>query len=361
MTAPQKPVIPSKKFLNMFGPDDPPTPPVPPVPPTAPMYTAEQLNAAALLARKEEKDKLYKDLEKKKKEAKDLEDTLAAKDKELADLKLNSLPANDQVKTQLANIEKQLAEQTVRAQQAEARAQQEALERYRSDAISYHVQQGDQMITELVQGSTPEEINASILIAKAEHQRITQEHVKRLTDAGYVITKGAPAAAPGQPVTPSPHFVPPVAAGFPTVIQGQPTVEQAIDMQQLTDLTSEESVRNGTYAKVRQQLRSGMKVASAGSPMVPLGFNPRFVAPPQALPPSSPQSLPFPQTHSPPPPLPTQQPAGVPPLPPTAVNNLTPAQLAQMAADIRARGAPTSGAAPAFADRFKNTPPIKPG
>lgn len=338
-----------KMFLNLFGPED-----LPAVPPTT--FTAEQLNAATLLARKEEKDKLYKDIDKKKKEAKELEDALAAKDAELSALKTSSLPADQQLKTQLNNIEKQLAEATLRAQQAEARAQQEALERYRSDAISYAVQQGDQLIPEFVNGSTPDEINASILIAKAEHQRITQEHVKRLTDAGYVITKGVPSVAPGQPVTPSPHFVP-VAGGFPSVVNPQPTVEQNFDMAQLTDLTSEESVRNGTYAKHRQQLRSGMKIASAGSPMAPLGFNPRFA--PQ-LPQSLPQSPQPSQTQLPSPSLPTQQSSGI-PLPPNAVNNLSSAQLAQMAADIRTRGTPTPAASLAFADRFKNTPPIKQG
>ena len=137
--------------------------------PSEEVYTKSQLDELLNKVRREEKDKLYKSIEKTKAESQALQ---TERDKVLEDLKL----AKDQLSTlqdsNMSDIEKVnkqielLAEQNELlkkqlesvSQQAEARVRESEVKSYRQKRI----ENSGLLFPEMVTGSSPEEIDASI-------------------------------------------------------------------------------------------------------------------------------------------------------------------------------------------------------
>ena len=138
-------------------------------------------------ARQEEKDKLYKSLEKTKAESQNLQ---AERDKVLNDLKLAEKKLTTLQDSNMSDIEKVnkqielLAEQNNLlksqleqvSQQAEARVRESEVKSYRQKQI----EQSGLLFPEMVKGSTPEEIDASIAMLKEREQSVRQQVEDRL-------------------------------------------------------------------------------------------------------------------------------------------------------------------------------------
>lgn len=150
-------------------------------------FTKAQLQEMLTKARQEEKDKLYKSLEKTKAESQNLQ---AERDKVLNDLKLAEKKLTTLQDSNMSDIEKVnkqielLAEQNNLlksqleqvSQQAEARVRESEVKSYRQKQI----EQSGLLFPEMVKGSTPEEIDASIAMLKEREQSVRQQVEDRL-------------------------------------------------------------------------------------------------------------------------------------------------------------------------------------
>lgn len=133
------------------------------------VYTKDQLDELLNKVRREEKDKLYKSIEKTKTEAKSIQ---AERDQVLDDLKLAKDKLSTLQDSNMSDIEKvnkqieliveqnELLKKQLEAvsQQAEQRVRQSEVKTYRQKQID----KSGLLFPEMVSGDTPEEIDASI-------------------------------------------------------------------------------------------------------------------------------------------------------------------------------------------------------
>lgn len=150
--------------------------------PSEEVYTKSQLDEMLNKARKEEKDKLYKSLEKTKKEAQELQ---SERDKVLDDLKLTREQLSTLKDSNMSDIEKVnkqielLAEQNELLKKQLENVSHQAEERVRmSEVNSYKakkIEQSGLLFPEMVVGNTPEEIDASISMLKEREKSVRQQ------------------------------------------------------------------------------------------------------------------------------------------------------------------------------------------
>lgn len=146
----------------------------------------EDINKLIEAARKQEKDKLYGTIDELKtqirglsdsqKQEKDEKDKLAKEAREAEDKeKMAKLSAEDRMAEQLKRFEERLAKEAKHRETLEEQLQEErevaALERYKSELLT---EAGDEVIRELVQGKTKEELKDSVAVARAKYQQIFQ-------------------------------------------------------------------------------------------------------------------------------------------------------------------------------------------
>lgn len=144
-------------------------------PETGRMFSAAEVEAA----RKQERDKLYADLEKERQRRKELEkaekermkieeEALQAAEEERRKAELAEMDARQFAETRISEIEVRLAEERAQRESLEATLEQErnfiALEQYRNAKLqSPEVQEGVlPELRDLIGGNTPEDIDASI-------------------------------------------------------------------------------------------------------------------------------------------------------------------------------------------------------
>ena len=150
--------------------------------PSEDVYTKSQLEEMLKKARKEEKDKLYKSLEKTKKEAEELQ---SERDKVLDDLKLTREQLSTLKDSNMSDIDKVNKQIELLAEQNELLKKQletvshQAEERVRlSEVKSYKqkkIEQSGLLFPEMVVGNTPEEIDASISMLKEREKSVRQQ------------------------------------------------------------------------------------------------------------------------------------------------------------------------------------------
>lgn len=150
--------------------------------PSEEVYTKDQLDEMLKKARKEEKDKLYKSLEKTKKEAEQLQ---SEKEKVLEDLKLTREQLSTLKDSNMSDIEKVnkqielLAEQNELLKKQLENVSHQAEERVRmSEVNSYKakkIEQSGLLFPEMVVGNTPDEIDASISMLKEREKSVRQQ------------------------------------------------------------------------------------------------------------------------------------------------------------------------------------------
>lgn len=180
---------------------DPTPPATPPAPPATQIktFTQDEVNEMVTKARRDEKTKLYSDIENAKKRANELESSLQTKEAELEGLRSTSTEAQNL----RADIEKLRAEAAAQTRKTETLLD-EALERQRAEydkrlaqiqLDSYRKQliagAAGAVIPELVTGSTEAEIEASFNASKARYAalqadieaKLRHDHEKSMRDA----------------------------------------------------------------------------------------------------------------------------------------------------------------------------------
>lgn len=245
-------------------------------------------------ARREEKAKLYPQLEKERSERERVEAELRARDAELKKLREASMNPDEKIQARLTELQQQVSAATLQAQQvsAQAAARVRAMElvAYKSHALRQPENVG---IPEfLIVGNSEEEIDASISNARQYHQQL------RASVENEYKAKNTNPATPGQPPPqavamvpqqaptppPNPAYVAPQAPygvpGYPTPTNPLPVGQQQPGQMDLTALTSEEAVRSGQYGgAVRQQIMQQLRQMGGGAPTGPLGTLPRHFQP----------------------------------------------------------------------------------
>lgn len=167
--------------------------------------TPEEVTTAVEKARKEEKDKLYPQIEALKESMKEIQDVLRAEREEKEKIKreaeekaeaqrLAKLSDTEKQLEAIKRIEEQLKEEReerkrLETQWREARTAQE-LDAYRETLLKAA---GDEIIPELVRGNTKEEIDAALTIAKARYKEFA-EKIKQTV--GAQVKGNMPSANP---------------------------------------------------------------------------------------------------------------------------------------------------------------------
>ena len=146
------------------------------------VYTKEQLQEMLTKARKEEKDKLYKSIEKAKAESQELQ---TERDKVLDDLKLAKDTLHTLQDSNMSDIEKVNKQIELLAEQNELlkgqldNVSKQAEERVRlSEVKSYkqkQIEQAGLLFPEMVTGSSPEEIDRSIEMLRDREKSVRQQ------------------------------------------------------------------------------------------------------------------------------------------------------------------------------------------
>lgn len=176
-----------------------PTPAQPPVAPSIKTFTQDEVDALVTKARRDEKDKLYRDLDSAKKKASELEDSIKVKEAEIEGLKSSSTEAQ-QLRAQLEKlqVEAQNASKRVETLLGEALDRQKdefekRMEALRLDAVRRELiaSANGEVIPELVSGSTEEEIRASFAKAKERYTSIQAAVADRLKKEHEQNLKGA--------------------------------------------------------------------------------------------------------------------------------------------------------------------------
>lgn len=150
----------------------------------------EEVNQRVEAARKEEKDKLYPQLEELKNAVKEMQEAFRAerkdkekiqkeKEEEAERERLAKLSEEDKRNEALERIEEQLKEERQARLKSEQQYQKEKkesqLKEYRRNAIQAVRDAGEDLLPELVKGNSEEEIDESIQNAKSRYKELAEK------------------------------------------------------------------------------------------------------------------------------------------------------------------------------------------
>lgn len=232
-------------------------------------------------ARKEEKTKLYAQIEHEKKRADEAQKRWTEHQEAEKKRKLEALPAEDQTRARLSELEQsvEVARQEAAAVRRDADMQIRAmgLVAYREKAL--HAA-GEGVISSLVGGASEAEIDQSIAVAREEFNRIT-----RIVEARRPVATQAPPQ--GVPVPPyNPAYATHQNGGLPTpMAPAQTQFGQGGAPSGLIPV-DEEAIRSGRYSgELRQQvLEQTRRLIQGGGAQGPMGVQPLYSHPAQQLP-----------------------------------------------------------------------------
>ncbi len=258
-------------------------PPMPAQAPAASSPPAVVVEDARLSREREQREAAQRQVTEERAARERLEAELARRDEAQRAAALASLPPDQQVVSRLSEVERNLAQeranfQSFRQQQAhEQRAYQLALYRERA------VRDVPPEVAGMVGGTSELEIDASVDNAIKTFQQMEANIRARLESEVQARMATANGYQPVPIPPPNPHYVPaytahPGAAGFPTVVNPAPMVqqEQGVVGMELSGMTSEEAVRSGRYSgemrnRIHQNLRQSVGQAYPGA----MGSTPR--------------------------------------------------------------------------------------
>ncbi len=283
-----------------------------PIAPATPVVITQKVvdYDAVEAARKEEKQKLYGEQEKMRTRIKELE----------ADRNQRMAP-DERIQAQLVEAQKQIAEQAAKLEEDRKQWQQQIaiqaaqqrqlqMQAFAERRLREEISAGNELMIELVGGSSEAEIDASIKLAKDEFARQKQMFYERFTreQAAYVA-QGSPAGVSVR-VAPSPQDFPrPMNAQQPVEVgAGTPGYNAVIQ-----ELTTPEAIRSGAYGARRKELLQAVR-NNGGAPPAGSAFanTPRQYAQVE-----QPQGLPTPPVYNP---QYQRQPANPANLPPTPMH-----------------------------------------
>ncbi len=280
---------------------------VAPAPISAPNY--DQIEQA----RKEEKAKLYSQLEHDRKQLEEARKVAEEARAEVARMQaaekkrqLEALPQEEQTRARIADMESRMAEMQKASaealQQHQLQARAIALVAYKERALRACADNGISLIQALVGGNSEQEIDASIEVARAEYNRIVQLELARRPPPQHPVpvaippNPAYPVAQPGGLPTPMAGVIP-YSAGGVGVMQPQAAVpaRQALN---------EQGVRSGMYSgELREQILAQARNAMSQ------GAAPQQQVYPNSFQPQIPHPLPIPSVQMP---GGIQQPVGAP-------------------------------------------------
>lgn len=197
-------------------------------------------------ARAQEKQKLYTDLRSLRQKVKELEKRTAAPTEE--DTPARRRKKDDEETDLRAEIRSLRQEITEREQKAEMRA-------YRAEKIAEARRDGARIIESLVAGDTEDDIDAAIEVAKAEAEFIYAEAEANLAAQNggggrtrtHVVRDGPPRRPAG--VTPS----------MGSSGAGSGDESNGYSLEEIKELTSMESLRDGTWATKRKAVLHALR------------------------------------------------------------------------------------------------------
>lgn len=167
--------------------------------------TEDQVNERVQKARKEEKDKLYPQLEEVKSALREVQEELKAEreqkeavkreaQKQAEEERKAKLSADEVTREMVARLEEQLKEEREERErfksELEERSRREEINRYKQNALQAA---GNELIPELVKGNSVEEIDRSIQIAKARYAEVVE---KAKEEARKQFQRGLSTASP---------------------------------------------------------------------------------------------------------------------------------------------------------------------
>lgn len=234
---------------------------------------------AADRARREEKERQRKELERLQKERDDFAARLKEKEEAERQAQLAAMQPDARVQAQLQDLQNQMLERDkaaakkIRALEQHSRAME--LTGYREMVLRKY---GDEIIPDVVVGNSEEEIDQS---AEAAHQAYVGIYAKARQQVQASLPQEMQPQMIPVPVVqappPNPAYVhQPYAqqAYFPTAVNAEPVASADPGQVDLKDLTSEEAVRSGRYSgEQRAQLMNQMKRMSG---VQNLGSSPRY-------------------------------------------------------------------------------------
>ncbi len=219
--------------------------------------------------REEEKRKLHKKLDEEKARADAYEAREKAAKEEAEKARLAQLPTEQRFQEELLALRKKSEDQAAElAAQIAANAQQQLayqVSMYREAKLR---EAGPRIIPDLVGGSTYEEVDASIMVAKAEYER-WDAHFKAQYAQQQPVIPVVPVAVPA-PAAPA-HPLMPVPVQ-PTVTFASPAPAAPAGAAPSIDiamLTSPDAVRSGAYRQHREAVHAAMRQGSAPAPIAP--------------------------------------------------------------------------------------------
>lgn len=198
-------------------------------------------------ARREEKDKLYKEQQRLKEDNDRLQ-------RQLREIQAAPIPTtvagadaqNDRIERLMQAVEQTNARLEAMQSNEIARRRESELRAYAANSISAMRERGEDVIEALVGGDSEDEVDESLLVARAEYQRVAiREEEKRNRTTGGRRSSVTVQANGGRPT------------GTPRPVA--PNTVDADDNEPLSEITSDDAVRNGTYEKNRTQLLSKLK------------------------------------------------------------------------------------------------------
>jgi hypothetical protein len=174
---------------------------------------------------------------------------------------------------EISNLAKSVRELTRNLAASEAARKTQELEIYRANAIANVRSGGRELIDAMVFGNSTQEVDTAIAVAIAEYETLQRQWAARMQQQ---VPQLAPAVS--QPVAVAPQAMvtssgltvqpqdqpPPSLPGY-YAVPGVPDNANSgrLTPEQFQELTSSESIRNGTYAANRHllhgQLRQGMR------------------------------------------------------------------------------------------------------
>lgn len=233
-------------------------------------------------ARAEEKQKLYAEQTSLKSQVAELRAKLDGK-----------LTPDEKQLEQLREVQQQLQATTnqitqLQAAMAEsdrkhaAESAQLKLQAYLDRRLREEASKGTKMLSELIGGSTEQEVEDSIQLSIQEHERLRVYYAAEAA-ASVQPTVAGPlplVSAMAPPVVATTTMVtPPGPSAFPTVPNAQAAAEvspgTAGFVQKVADVTSPDAVRSGVYAQHRKTLLAGIRQGAVPPSGVPFANTPR--------------------------------------------------------------------------------------
>lgn len=281
---------------TVIAPSSPVPSPVPPPPaPAGRSFSDADLDRV----RQEEKAKLYSEMNALKEQNRTLQAQVRQSqppEAQSAQEMQAMREAMEASQRSLETLQQQINMLTTANQQEQSRRRQVELQLFLNQRVKAYQDAGHGLIMEMIRGANEQEIEQSIQQAAMAYQHYFGQ---------VQPTAGVPVAVQVQAA--------PVSTGFPSVPNPQAVVQnnpsQLGWFEQTKQLTTEEAVRSGEYAKNRQTIMSSLQNAGGGVAGT-LANTPRFSPTPGAIPQSTWQGVTQPQARMAPPPMPTHLPQG---------------------------------------------------